>query len=405
MLNPGIGSLSVEKGRQKITTRRGEIGHALYGPYEQLDPGQYIVEFEMSAKGAPVEADDPVLGNVDVVSNHGETFHAHEYFRYSQVKPGAAPLRLVFTVEKPGTFQYRVLSNGALPLEVGDFPIVAAMTPGSDGGGALAKRRFPQQPEGQATSFFAQRVAEFRHLHNNGADIRIDGDSAIVTINGVAFNARNADDMNFVGEVFHQNIYNFLHARDACIIDVGMNLGFVTLSLASKAYVKEVHSFEPFKSTYDRALANVALNPAFADKIKAYNFGLAGADQSFTILAAEDGNSGSNSVRGAFEGKPTTIEVRAAAAVLAPIIQSARSRGLDVIAKIDCEGSEFEIFDALAAAGLWPQITAVMVEWHCVADGKTQKNLIGTLFKAGFCAIDVSPPRGNGFFYAVRSHA
>lgn len=406
MLNAKIGSISTTAdGRRTIVTRQGETGHALYGPYERVDPGHYIVEFEVLAKGAPAGDDDCVLGNVDVVTNHGATVHAHAYFRYSQVKDGAVPLRLSFVVEKPGAFQYRVLANGALPLEVADFPVVAATPPGSDALVALETRRFPQVEAGKSPPFFSQRIAEFRHLHNNGADIRIEADRAVVTIDGVSFNARNPDDMNFVGEVFHRHTYNFLHGREACVIDVGMNLGFVSLSLARKAYVKEVHAFEPFKATYDRALANIALNPALTSKITTYNFGLADADQEITLLAGEDANSGSNSVRGASEGTPTTIQVRDAAQVLAPIIRGARSRGLDVIVKIDCEGSEFEIFDALAAAGLWPEIMAVMVEWHCVVDGKTQKDLIEILFKAGFSAIDLSPPRGNGFFYAVRTHA
>ena len=43
-----------------------------------------------------------------------------------------------------------------------------------------------------------------------------------------------------------------------------------------------------------------------------------------------------------------------------------------------------------------------MVEWHAMFADRTQEDLIGPLRRNGFLVFDRSPPRGNGFFYAVR---
>jgi FkbM family methyltransferase len=406
MLNARIGSVSLfPDGQQKISTRQGEVGHAIYGPYERVDPGQYIVEFDIVRNGDLSGQGDAVLGNVDVVAEHGARVFARTEFSFSQLQDGAPPLRLSFSVDRPGTLQYRVFTNGVLPLVVGDFPVKAAVPPGVEPQTALALRRFPSVVGGEVPPFFLRRLREFRQMHNNGADVRVDGERTVVTINGVAFHADTADDINFVGEIFQRNTYNFLQRHDACVIDIGMNLGLVSLAFASKSFVKEVHSFEPFRETFERAEANLKLNPKLADKITAYNFGLAGSDQEISLLISDEGDSGSNSIRGASKGKPTAIQVRKASTVLEPIFRSAKAKGRDIVAKIDCEGSEFEIFEVLQAAGLWRDVTAVMVEWHRVVDGKTQKDLIDVLIDEGFSAINLSAPLGNGFFYAMKTHA
>ena len=137
-----------------------------------------------------------------------------------------------------------------------------------------------------------------RRLYENGAIVRIVGNDVVVTIEGVSFYARISDDLRFIGEIFYRNTYNFLVGEECCVIDIGMNIGLVSLTFARKAMVKEVHSFEPFKRTYDRARANLSLNPEIADKISAHNFGLADMDEETTVLIQDESNSGAFSIRG-----------------------------------------------------------------------------------------------------------
>ena len=49
MLNLAIGSHTVVEGRTCILTKPGLRGHAVYGPYQNLDPGRYVVEFNLEA--------------------------------------------------------------------------------------------------------------------------------------------------------------------------------------------------------------------------------------------------------------------------------------------------------------------------------------------------------------------
>ena len=93
-----------------------------------------------------------------------------------------------------------------------------------------------------------------------------------------------------------------------------------------------------------------------------------------------------NSIRGAVEWQARRrFKSARRRAVLAPIFHSAKAKGRDIIAKIDCEGSEFEIFEVLAKRrGSGATSTAVMVEWHRVVDGKTQRDLIDILVDEGF---------------------
>jgi len=102
-------------------------------------------------------------------------------------------------------------------------------------------------------------------------------------------------------------------------------------------------------------------------------------------------------------GIEVPLSIRDAATTLGPIIEAALARGRRIVMKIDCEGSEFQIFDSLERAGLLDKITAVMVEWHRVFDGKSQHTLMEPLRQRGFVTIDRSPRTGNGFFYAVRA--
>ena len=139
------------------------------------------------------------------------------------------------------------------------------------------------------------------------------------------------------------NTYNICTVDDICAIDIGMNVGLATLYLARKPNVKEVHSFEPFGETFERGVANIRLNSDLARKISTYNVGLGGKDEELTITLDHD-YSGAFSTRSAHKGRPVQISVRDAATTLGPIIDRAIGKGLKVVAKINCEGSEFEVF-------------------------------------------------------------
>lgn len=398
MLNPAVGAAEDADGRSWIVTRRGIAGHAVYGPYELRRPGDYVVEFQLERADELRAPRDVPCAMLDVVSDAGRATLARKEILLSQLRDGRTTFALPFTLAQARKLEYRVWVSGEAALRIDAHPQAVALSDRH----ALIGTAFPADDEGDEAPFFRTHRPLLRAMHAQGIGVAIRDGGVVLGVGGVALNARSRDDLTFIGEVFHENAYTFSTARDACVIDIGMNIGLASLLFASRREVREVWSFEPFRNTYDRALANLALNPRLAAKINAENCGLSDHDHAGSILVAAQSDSGAMSTVDSQQGDPVHIVLKDAARALRPIIDRARACGLDVIVKCDCEGSEFAIFRSLAAAGLLGRITAFMVEWHAMFDDKTQDDLIAPLRDNGFIVFDRSPPTGNGFFYAAK---
>jgi FkbM family methyltransferase len=407
MLNPGLGKTGAIDGILSITTRRGAAGHALYGPYTRLEPGDYAVEFETAVIGNDTAcADDAVCAIIDVASNVGNTVLARRELRFSEISHnGSGAFYLTFHLDNTsGDTEFRVYVTGKTELRIANYCRTHRLSDSGENYLDFFKgTKFPDASAWRAADVPSSLVPPLRRIYESGGDIRIESRHAVATLDGVSFNVAMPDDLRFVDEIFYRNTYNAVLNRPACVIDIGMNIGLVSLKLAKNPIVREVHAFEPFHSTYERALANIGLNSDISDKIVTYNVALADRDDEFTVLIADESDSGAFSIRSARTGSPKKIIMRNAASALGPIIQSAKKRKLDIIAKIDCEGSEFPIFEQLAAHKLLPDVAAFMVEWHRGPGGKTQHDLMNPLLQHGFLVFDVSARQGNGFFYAVRT--
>jgi hypothetical protein len=101
-----------------------------------------------------------------------------------------------------------------------------------------------------------------------------------------------------------------------------------------------------------------------------------------------------------FPGVSTRTErvtLHAAGEVLRGI--RARHPGCAVIAKVDCEGAEYDILAALERDGLLADVSAWMIEWHF----KGPEVLQAMLGKAGFrsVALRFEDPR-FGMLYGFR---
>jgi FkbM family methyltransferase len=386
-----------------LRTKPGLSGHAVYGPYQNLDPGRYAVEFNLKTAEEQQFDRDDICAAVDVASGFGRAIHAREDVLLSRLSEGPVRIHLAFETDAPDTFEFRVGTTGLAPLLIDDHCRVLPLN-GTDADCAslFDASRFPDPRMGPKPAFFLDHLSILRRLYENGAGVKIVDGDVIVTIDGISFYARVPDDLRFVDEIFFRNTYNFILGKDCCVIDVGMNIGLASMTFARKDFVKKVHSFEPFKGTYGRARANLSLNPQLAAEVSLHNFGLADADEDKTVLIYDESDSGAFSIQGSESGTPTHISVRNAATVLGPIIEAAKANALSIIAKVDCEGSEFPIFETLEQHGLLAEISAFMVEWHRGHWGKTQRDLIAALLMHGFTDFDLTGKTGNGFFYAVK---
>jgi len=406
VLNLAIGSHTVVEGRTCILTKPGLRGHAVYGPYQNLDPGTYAVEFNLEAAEVRQLDRDDICAAVDVASGFGRTIHARDDVSLSRLREGPVRIHLVFETSAPDVFEFRVGTTGLAPLLIDDYCRVLSLDGADvDSASLFDGSRFPNPRMGPKPAFFLQHLSILRRLYENGAGVKVVDDDVIVTIDGISFYARIPDDLRFVDEIFFRNTYNLSMGKSCCVIDIGMNIGLAAMTFALKDFVKRVHSFEPFKVTYSRARANLSLNREIAAKISAHNFGLGDTDEDKTVLIYDESDSGAFSIRGSSRGTPASISVRNAAKVLGPIIGAAKAEGLSIVAKVDCEGSEFPIFETLEQHGLLAQISGFMVEWHRGIFGKTQRDLIAPLLTHGFTVFDLTGKTGNGFLYAVKGRS
>jgi FkbM family methyltransferase len=347
---------------------------------------------------------DVACAEIDVVVGNDTVRIARRSILPSEL--GIAPTRFVlpFELSAAGRLQFRVAVTGAVPLLVAENrPITKLENVGVDPETALDAVRFPDPAAPDAPAFLKEHQATLRQLSDHGILVRVVNGEVVLSVDGFSFLGRVPDDIFFVGEIFLENTYNLDMPDDTCVIDVGMNSGLVTLSMARRDAVKEVHSFEPFPETMARARANIAINPAIAGKISTYQVGLSNADEDRTFMVADATNSGAATIRETGSGIPVPLSIRDTAGMVAPIIDAALAKGRRIVMKIDCEGSEFEIFDSLERARLLDKVSVFMIEWHRIYDGKSQLTLMDPLLRRGFVTIDRSPRTGNGFFYAVRA--
>ncbi|NCT52286.1 MAG: FkbM family methyltransferase [Microcystis aeruginosa G13-03] len=188
-------------------------------------------------------------------------------------------------------------------------------------------------------------------------------------------------------------------------IDIGMNTGFASLFFANRANVKAVYSYEPFKATYDQALRNFALNPNLAEKIKAFDYGVGARDEIIQV-EYDYAVKGSVGITGIDEQlKPFASKQTATAnLILKPFTDVFKGitsdyPDIDIVAKIDCEGSEYEILDSLAATGQLGQMKIIMMEWH----KKGPDALVKHLQEFGFIIFSRMPRSKNvGTLYAIK---
>lgn len=111
-----------------VTTRRGEVGTILYGPYEWRPAGRYRVSFGLglAADGvAPVG--DAVCARLDVVTGDGAVLLAECFVLFSQLGPGIAVIELPFRLTEPRRVEYRVHGTGQVALDVMEEVEVVAL--------------------------------------------------------------------------------------------------------------------------------------------------------------------------------------------------------------------------------------------------------------------------------------
>lgn len=226
---------------------------------------------------------------------------------------------------------------------------------------------------------------------------------------GFRAHVSSGEEFYILREILYDGVYNFGTAADNVVVwDIGMNAGFASLYFAARPSVRAVIAFEPFRPTFDAAVRNFELNPDLRAKIKPHNFGVAARSYATTVEynstwkghSSVSGNSGD--VREQFHIPDhgltmEPVELQPADEVLKSILADYPEHA--VVAKIDCEGSEYEILRCLYENQLLEKISIVMLEWHQRGPAELQ----AMLHDSGFSTYSTFPLSSEiGMLYAIK---
>lgn len=396
MVHSAVGAVTTVEGKTYITTARGQAGFALYGPYDRMPPGDYSVVFEMEIPERSQQGARPnsICAYIDVTGEAGTRVLARRPLFARALTTRGAQHRLDFSLGDAMSLEFRVYSTGASDLLIAADRIISIHR----------QTRFSPilNDDGPRTPFFEKHFDQFCDLFNKGAEVQPSKSGTLVSFLGIKLNVTNYDDFQMIQEILVGNVYRFSPKRDVCVLDVGMNAGIAALHFATLARVKKVYGFEPFRAIHDRAVAHFQLNPTLADKIQAMDFGL-GLQNERRVVLHDAEHSIDVSIKGASKGHPTQINIRDAAEVLLELV--AKHSDLDIVLKLDCEGSEFPILDALDRANVAGIPAIYMIEWHKAwSPGRNQDYLIEKLNRNGFTVFDQTNPFDPyaGLLYAAR---
>lgn len=155
-----------------------------------------------------------------------------------------------------------------------------------------------------------------------------------------------SDSVIMIAHELNNNEYDFknIYFKDGdVVIDIGANVGMVSILLAKKFPFLKIYSFEPLKENYDNFIKNIELNNIPKGVITAEN-----------KAVTKDGRLITMSINSANKGGSSTTDVISINSIMTKENSQVESITLEEIfkkyninklklLKIDCEGSEYEI--------------------------------------------------------------
>jgi len=220
------------------------------------------------------------------------------------------------------------------------------------------------------------------------------------SIQDARFYVTSAEELFILHEIYVSGVYNISISGPVVVWDIGMNVGMASLFFAQR--FDRVVGYEPFEPTYEYALRNIALNPHLLERIKPHNTGIGGSRRTQIEQYALDrkGSMGKHS-NVDFDRVPHVTQERIVVEDAVECLDSLCHQYPDmtIVAKIDCEGAEYEILNHLYQSGRLPRIDAIMLEWHRLGPD----HLLKLLQDAGFTTFASAGEYPDlGMIYGIR---
>jgi FkbM family methyltransferase len=205
-------------------------------------------------------------------------------------------------------------------------------------------------------------------------------------------------------EVFGSQEYGVRISKESILFDVGMNVGTTALYFAKEPAVKRVVAFEPSLSTIERAERNFAINPDIAKKIEVRPYALGDTNGRAYLQVVPELSVISKIVQSAnsetLGPNHVLVEIRDAETELQSLLAETTVQQ-QIILKVDCEGSEKEIFRRFSANTL-SRIHVILLEWH-------SQEILGEigqrLEKSAFSCLVRRRDKDIGMLYAFRQQS
>jgi len=254
--------------------------------------------------------------------------------------------------------------------------------------------------------FFFHGIEHVYHLKNgcNAIFHLDDAGKILVNIGGIEAFISTEGDLDLLDKIFYRNLYNITIDQPTVVLDVGMNVGFSALFFAKNPNVIVI-GFEPFEMTFNQAVTNINRNSHLKDRIITKQYGLAGINERIKAkysfeLSRFAGIYGFPGVYSDINYDIEEIELRNVSEVIREIKQTFPNH--NIIMKIDCEGSEYEIIRSLYENEELVNIHCLLMKWHIRDPTNDPGNLISQLEASDFVVLKTGGSQNGGPLYAFK---
>lgn len=144
--------------------------------------------------------------------------------------------------------------------------------------------------------------------------------------------------------------YEYPLGKDSHVMDVGAHKGAFA-SVISDKYKCHIHCFEPIESFYGHLVSRFAKN----ETVSVFNWGLGGStrDEAFTVKGDMTG-------KWADQGEAEKVEIRGIGGIF-----PRHCNWCDLL-KINIEGGEYELLEAILDLGLIRYFGNIQVQFHSI---------------------------------------
>ena len=219
--------------------------------------------------------------------------------------------------------------------------------------------------------------------------------SVFETKSGMKIKIRtNSTDLMALTNVWMINEYNiddYGITESDIVIDIGAHIGLFSLRVSKLCTKGKIFSYEPIKDNFECLVSNLKLNKL--EHILPFNLAVSSDSSKLNIFLNDD-----ESGHSIFSEKNKKISVNS---ISLKEIFDQNDIKICKLLKLDCEGSEYSIIDALPLEYL-RRIDNIVIEYH-LADSKPEysKKLINKIKNAGF-QIQTKPHYNDMGFLIAR---